>query len=179
MEFCDNRRQLFQAYFRNFTIEQLDRPWRAFTGGWHNDIAARKLGINASFISGDYCYVLVRVSRYRDSAKLKKPIPPNQVLENDITARIRNVTPGDTTGTVQFMNRYGTHYVNSYVTGNSLYQVFKHCFLAKILKILINLFPGICLYKEKLSATKRTVKNQRCISTFERRSLQLFCTMVC
>lgn len=123
MEFCDNRRQLFQAYFRNFTIEQLDRPWRAFTGGWHNDIAARKLGINASFISGDYCYVLVRVSRYRDSAKLRKPIPPNQVLENDITGRIRNVTPGDTTGTVQFMNRYGTHYVSSYVTGNSLYQV--------------------------------------------------------
>lgn len=32
MEFCDNRRQLYQAYFRDFTIERLDRPWEAFTG---------------------------------------------------------------------------------------------------------------------------------------------------
>lgn len=126
MEFCDNRRQLFQAYFRDFTIERLDRPWRAFTGGWHPEVAARKLGINASFIQGDYCYVLVRVSRFRDSAKLKKPIPPNQVLETDVTQKIRNVTIGDTTSAVQFMNKYGTHYINSYMTGNSLYQVKCH-----------------------------------------------------
>lgn len=31
---------------------------------------------------------------------------------------------GDTTAAVEFMNKYGTHYINNYVTGNSLYQVF-------------------------------------------------------
>uniref|UniRef100_A0A1L8DNX8 Putative conserved secreted protein n=3 Tax=Nyssomyia neivai TaxID=330878 RepID=A0A1L8DNX8_9DIPT len=124
MEFCDNKRQLFQAYFRDFTIERLDRPWRAFTGGWHPDIAARKLGINSSFIHGDYCYVLIRVSRFRESARLRKPIPQNQVLDPEISEQIPSVTPGDTTAAVQFMNKFGTHYINSYVTGNSLYQVF-------------------------------------------------------
>lgn len=34
MEFCDNKKQLFQAYFRDFTIERLEAPWQAFTGGW-------------------------------------------------------------------------------------------------------------------------------------------------
>lgn len=123
MEFCDNKRQLFQAYFRDFTIERLDNPWQAFTGGWQPEVAARKLGINSSFIKGDYCYVLVRVSRFRETAKLSKPVPANQMLFDDVTANVRNVTPGDTTSTVQFMNNYGTHYINSYVTGNSLYQV--------------------------------------------------------
>lgn len=123
MEFCDNRRQLYQAYFRDFTIEKLDRPWKAFTGGWHPEIAARKLGINASFIHGEYYYVLVRVSRFHESAKLKKPIPTNQVLESEVSGRMRNITPGDTTAAVQFMNTFGTHYINAYTTGNSLYQV--------------------------------------------------------
>lgn len=123
MEFCDNKRQLFQAYFRDFKIERLDYPWQAFTGGWHLEVAARKLGISSSFIKGDYCYVLVRVSRFREAGGLSKPIPPNQVLYDDVNRRIRNVTPGDTTSTVQFMNNIGTHYISSYVTGNSLYQV--------------------------------------------------------
>lgn len=35
-----------------------------------------------------------------------------------------NITIGDTTAAVEFMNKYGTHYINNYVTGNSLYQVF-------------------------------------------------------
>lgn len=131
MEFCDNRRQLYQAYFRDFTIERLDKPWEAFTGGWHADLAAKKLGINTSFIKGsDYSYVLVRVARFRESGKLKKPIPPNQVLENDVSEKIREIKLGNTTAAVQFMNMYGTHYINSYITGNSLYQVSK--------KIVIN-----------------------------------------
>lgn len=125
MEFCDNKRQLFQAYFRDFQIERLDSPWRAYTEGWHTEIAAKKLGIQSKYLErDDYCYVLVRVSRFRDSAKFARPIPPNQVLEADVARRVQGVAIGDTTSAVQFMNKYGTHYINSYVTGNSLYQVF-------------------------------------------------------
>lgn len=123
MEFCDNKRQLFQAYFRDFNVERLDFPWQAFTGGWQDEVTARKLGINSSFLKGDYCYVLVRVSRFRETARLIRPIPSNQLLYDDVSLRIQNITPGDTTNTVQFMNNYGTHYINSYVTGNSLFQV--------------------------------------------------------
>lgn len=87
------------------------------------EVAARKLGINSSFIKGDYCYVLVRVSRFRETARLMKPIPPNQMLHEDVSDKIQNMTPGNSTETIQFMTSFGTHYINSYVTGNSLYQV--------------------------------------------------------
>lgn len=142
MEFCDNKQQLFQAYFREFHIEEMNSPWKAFTDGWHSEITAKKLGINSSYIVGDYrfdplivwyktlkliicfdSYVLVRVSRFRERARLQRPIAPNQLIDPGVLAKINNITVGDTVSVLQFIQKYGTHYINSYVTGNSLYQV--------------------------------------------------------
>ena len=61
MEFCDNARQLLQAYFRDFTIERLERPWSAFTASWSRGACAKNLGLNASFVGDAYAYVLVRI----------------------------------------------------------------------------------------------------------------------
>lgn len=44
MEFCDNIKQLLQAYFRDFAVERLDKPWQAFTGSWTKLTMARILG---------------------------------------------------------------------------------------------------------------------------------------
>ncbi|XP_026491858.1 torso-like protein isoform X2 [Vanessa tameamea] len=123
MEFCDNLKQLLQAYFRDFSFERLERPWRAFTAGWPTDIMARNLGINSSFINGDHCYVLVRVSRFRETAKLKD-LPPNIVVEDVVNEAIEEIKIGDTVSVADFIRKYGSHYIASYITGNSLYQVF-------------------------------------------------------
>lgn len=165
MEFCDNKQQLFQAYFREFKIEQMASPYKAFQAGkwkkimtlrfnlfkiiylkiisragWHSEITAKKLGINSSYIIGDYSYVLVRVSRFRESAKLKKPIAANQALEASVNEKIKNVTVGNTVSVLQFIEKYGSHYINSYVTGNSLYQVETndHFWCWKKLLIMVN-----------------------------------------
>ncbi|XP_026318105.1 torso-like protein isoform X1 [Hyposmocoma kahamanoa] len=123
MEFCDNLKQLLQAYFRDFSFERLERPWRAFTAGWPTDIMARNLGINSSFITGDHCYVLVRVSRFRETAKLND-LPPNVAVEDVVFEAIQDSTIGDTVSIADFIRKYGSHYIASYITGNSLYQVF-------------------------------------------------------
>ncbi|CAH0746749.1 unnamed protein product [Diatraea saccharalis] len=123
MEFCDNLKQLLQAYFRDFSFERLERPWRAFTAGWPTDIMARNLGINSSFINGDHCYVLVRVSRFRETAKLNE-LPKNIAIEDVVLEAIQDANIGDTVSIADFIRKYGSHYIASYVTGNSLYQVF-------------------------------------------------------
>ncbi|XP_034836622.1 torso-like protein isoform X3 [Maniola hyperantus] len=123
MEFCDNLKQLLQAYFRDFSFERLERPWRAFTAGWPTDIMARNLGINSSFINGDHCYVLVRVSRFRETAKLKD-LPTNIAVEDVVYEAIDETSLGDTVSIADFVRKYGSHYIASYITGNSLYQVF-------------------------------------------------------
>lgn len=63
------------------------------------------------------------MSRFRERARLQRPIAPNQLLEPSVLAKLNNITVGDTVSVLQFMQKYGTHYINSYVTGNSLYQV--------------------------------------------------------
>ncbi|KAH8383396.1 hypothetical protein KR009_008437 [Drosophila setifemur] len=124
MEFCENQRQLFQAYFRDISIERMDKPWEAFTGGWFADNAAKKLGINTSFIQGDYAYVLVRVVRNRETGRLKAEIPVGQPLMPDVQSQVDQLEVGNLSSATSFMDKVGTHYVNSYTTGNSLFQVF-------------------------------------------------------
>ncbi|CAK9825115.1 Torso-like protein [Anthophora retusa] len=123
MEFCDNIRQLLQAYFRDFTFERLERPWRAFTGSWSKAAIARHLGISASFITGEHCYVLVRVARFRESQKLSGTAD-SMILDEAVLRETENVTVGDTASVVRFIKHFGSHYIAAYITGNSLYQVF-------------------------------------------------------
>ncbi|XP_016905852.1 torso-like protein isoform X3 [Apis cerana] len=123
MEFCDNVRQLLQAYFRDFTFERLERPWRAFSASWSKAAIARHLGINSSFITGDHCYVLVRVARFRENQKLAGTAE-TMILDEAVLRETENVTVGDTASVVRFIKHFGSHYIAAYVTGNSLYQVF-------------------------------------------------------
>lgn len=123
MEFCDNLRQLLQAYFRDFQLERLERPWSAFTGSWSRNAMAKHLGLNATYVAGSHCYVLVRVARHRESGRMV-PVQPGVPVEEAVAKDADLVTPGDEASVVDFVKSFGSHYVASYVTGNSLYQVF-------------------------------------------------------
>ena len=115
---------MWQAYFRDFKFDGLDRPWRAFTGSWSRAAIARHLGINSSFITGDHCYVLVRVARFRESKRLAAGAGFDSLALDEAVAReADNVTIGDTASVIRFIKNFGSHYIASYVTGNSLYQV--------------------------------------------------------
>ncbi|XP_039295241.1 torso-like protein isoform X1 [Nilaparvata lugens] len=132
MEFCDNTRQLLQAYFRDFTIEKMEHPWQAFTSSWSPAIIARNLGIDATHVSSDsgdtrYCFVLVRVARHRESASVASDQSRDQSqsqLQDAVAQQMARVTVGDAASVGEFVRSFGSHYVASYTTGNSLYQVF-------------------------------------------------------
>ncbi|XP_030762103.1 torso-like protein isoform X2 [Sitophilus oryzae] len=123
MEFCDNIKQLVQAYFRDFDFELLDQPWKAFTSSWSIETLARNLGINSSFIAKEHCYVLVRLSRFRDSSRLART-PSNLKVVEPVQREIDDIVVGDVASVLMFIKKFGSHYIQSYVTGNSLYQVF-------------------------------------------------------
>lgn len=125
MEFCDNTQQLLQAYFRDFRIERLDHPWHAFTASWSPNIIARNLGIEPNFAVGDHCYVLVRVARHQEAVSIADTITPEKIqLQEAVAKQVNDVKIGDENSVGEFIRSFGSHYVNSYITGNSLYQVF-------------------------------------------------------
>ncbi|KAJ9578989.1 hypothetical protein L9F63_024904, partial [Diploptera punctata] len=123
MEFCDNLSQLLQAYFRDFYIQRMDKSWKAFTASWSKAAMARHLGINTTYITDQHSYVLVRVARHRTTESLSA-YASNREVENTVSKEADKVVIGDTASVMDFVRNFGTHYIASYVTGNSLYQVF-------------------------------------------------------
>lgn len=121
LEFCDNLNELLAAYFRAFTVEGADRPWRGFTGGLTSISLAKKFGLNTTYVTGHYSYVLLKISRNREFvriAKKSKLRPTNQTEDS-----LDRVQLGDVQSVMKFIRTTGSHYISSYTTGNSLYQV--------------------------------------------------------
>jgi hypothetical protein len=124
-------------------------------------------------------YVLVRVSRFRERARLQRPIAPNQLLDPGAIAKINNVTVGDTVSVLQFIQKYGTHYINSYVTGNSLYQVeISKLFAESFLLTTLPFSLGFRLQQEELPAHQGETEISRCLVALQKRFVQLFRTLV-
>lgn len=77
-----------------------------------------------SYVSGDHCYVLVRVARHRETANLAAMDMESTDLHEPVAKQVASVSVGDSLSVIEFVRSFGSHYVTSYVTGNSLYQVF-------------------------------------------------------
>ncbi|XP_057340998.1 torso-like protein [Microplitis mediator] len=121
MEFCDNLDQLFKAYFRNFTIEGTDNPSHFIMGALSKAKIAKYFGIRESLVT-NYSYVLIRISRFRKGEKLSGRTTLQ--LNEEVFKQLNNVTIGDSTSTINFIKNSGSHYIESFITGNSLFQVF-------------------------------------------------------
>nr|BAN21223.1 conserved hypothetical protein [Riptortus pedestris] len=122
--FCDDLQELFKTYFQNFSIERLDAPWEPFLESFTNESLAYSLGINVSYVSGDHCYVLVRISRLSEKATFSPSFEPtNSSISESVLEKARTVKEGDVSSVMQFIKTFGSHYISSYSTGNSMYQV--------------------------------------------------------
>lgn len=80
-----------------------------------------------SYVTGDHCYVLVRVARHRETANLAMDMESTD-LHEPVAKQVASVNVGDSLSVNEFVKSFGSHYVTSYVTGNSLYQASVHCF---------------------------------------------------
>ncbi|CAG7836353.1 unnamed protein product [Allacma fusca] len=122
IDLCEDVHQLVQAYFRRFNIEGLDKPWRAFAGGWKTASLEKFFGIDPIFFKGDFRYMLVRVLMVRKAGKL---VPlPNVTVVAEIEEYLEDFRSDDYLSVFNFFNEVGTHYIRSVLTGNSVYQVF-------------------------------------------------------
>ncbi|CAL8116074.1 unnamed protein product [Orchesella dallaii] len=122
IDLCEDLQQLVQAYFRRFVIEGLDRPWHSFAGGWRTPSLAKYFGIDPQFVKGDYRYMLVRVLMVRQAGRVD-PFQNMTVLPN-YRDNVHSFRANDYTSSFKFFNDVGTHYISSFLTGNSIYQVF-------------------------------------------------------
>lgn len=129
MEFCDNLDQLLKAYFRNFTIEGTDNPSNIIMGALSKAKIAKYFGIRESFVT-NYSYVLIRISRFRKGEKLYDL--HTLQLNEEVLEQLDNVIAKNSASTMNFIKNCGSHYIESFITGNSLFQV---CVLVSLFNI--------------------------------------------
>lgn len=98
-----------------------EKPWKAFLGDWINDEIMRTFGMEFDFKPDNCCYVLVKLSKTLKSVKMDSM--NNIRVKKYVEREIENLNASDTTAIRRFMKSYGTHYIDSFVTGNFIYQV--------------------------------------------------------
>lgn len=126
MEFCEDLDQLLQAYFRDYTIELMEKPWNGFTAGWNPGTTARYLGIEANYLE-NMSYILVRILKRKEFKQLNEPLTCQNVEPlPHVKALADAVQVGNKSSVDIFFKKFGTHYISSYSTGNALYQVFAY-----------------------------------------------------
>lgn len=105
-EFCENSTQLLQTYFCGFKIEGTDQPWKVFAEDWSTSAIAALFGIREySITSGYYSFFF------------------NQTLANNVVLNDENSKKIDQQdGPIDFYT-IPTRYINSYATGNAVYQM--------------------------------------------------------
>ncbi|CAH4034901.1 unnamed protein product [Pieris brassicae] len=124
LHLCEKFDDLLQVYFKHFQIEGTDVPWKAFLGDWIPGEIMRAFGMEYDPRSEDCCYVLVTLSKIKDSVRINTE---RTIKVKDYVFRaIEQLNASDATDLRRFMKSYGTHYIDSYITGNFIYQVFKY-----------------------------------------------------
>lgn len=105
----------------NDLVFSTEQPWKAFLGDWIYDEIMRTFGIEFDTSDDNCCYVLVKLSKIEKTVKLDstKPIRVKEFVDRAID----RLDVNDTAAVRRFMKSYGTHYIDSYVTGNFIYQV--------------------------------------------------------
>lgn len=109
-------------------------------GDWIHDEIMRTFGIEYD-PKPDCCYVLVKLTKVHKTVELGNL--DGVAVKDYVQRAIEDLNVTDTAEVRKFMKSYGTHYIDSYVTGNIIYQVcikLKKCVLKKNIYICFLVF---------------------------------------
>lgn len=105
-------------------------------GDWIPEEIMRTLGIEYNPASENCCFVLAKLSKSHRTVKMDN-LTGQVAVKEYVKRAINDLDYNDDAKMRRFMENYGTHYINSYVTGNFIYQV-KSVYLNKmVIKLLI------------------------------------------
>lgn len=81
--------------------------------------------MNSTYLTGQHGYAFLRMSRFRQAVSLDPIVHNEEYIVSKLQDELQTIVPGDVQSVLEFFSTSGSHYVSSYVTGDSLYQVIK------------------------------------------------------
>jgi torso-like protein len=116
---CDDVEELKEAYFRAFAAEGIAQPHKLYTGSWRLPTMARYLGISVDVLNDDSSFVLLKLVKNTGTQE----VTGNLRLSSGAAKAASNVRPGDEDSVLDFVQNYGSHFLQSVTVGDAIYQV--------------------------------------------------------
>jgi len=138
---CDDIEELKEAYFRNFRAEGIAQPHKLYTGSWRRTTMAKNLGISVDVLDGNSAFVLIKLVKTSGTVDVSGRLR----LRGNAAGAANKVRAGDVDSVLDFVQNYGSHYVQSVSVGDAIYQV-------------------VALTKENMAEVKASVGGRRSLS---------------
>jgi len=116
---CDDNEELKEAFFRNFKAEGIAQPHKLYTGSWRTPTMAKYLGISIDVLDGDSAFVLVKL--VKNSGTID--VSGNLHLRDSPALAANGVRVGDPDSVLNFVQKFGSHFLQSVTVGDAIYQV--------------------------------------------------------
>jgi len=138
---CDDIEELKEAYFRNFKAEGIAQPHKLYTGSWRTATMAKNLGVSVDVLDGDSAFVLIKLVKTSGTVAMAGDLR----LRANAAGAAAKVRAGDADSVLDFVQTYGSHYIQSVTVGDAIYQV-------------------LALTKESMAAVKSAVGGRRSLT---------------
>jgi len=116
---CDDLSELKEAYFRSFRAEGIAQPHKLYTGSWRATTTAKNLGLSGDSLDGDSAFVLVKLVKTSGTLDTVGDLR----LKASAAGAAAKVRAGDADSVLDFVQTYGSHYIQSVSVGDAIYQV--------------------------------------------------------
>jgi len=117
---CEDLDELYEAYFQDFDAEGISQPHKLFTGSWRIPIAAKYLGLTPESLTAGHSFVLVKLAREKATLNIGGDLR----LKAEAGESLSKVASGNTEAVLDFVQRYGSHYIRDITVGDAIYQAF-------------------------------------------------------
>ncbi|XP_039295245.1 torso-like protein [Nilaparvata lugens] len=124
IELCRDVPQLLEAFFRPYIVERSSKSWKIFSSNWSKSRISATMGVNSTYLTSQYGFAYIRISRYQEAFTLDPTIRRKKDLLPHVAVNTYTVMSKDSKSVMDFFTNTGSHYIQSYVTGDALYQVF-------------------------------------------------------
>lgn len=117
---CDDAEELKQAFFSQFKAEGIAQQHKLYTGSWRTPTMAKYLGISTDVLDGDSAFVLIKLIKNAGTMEIGQG---NLRLRAGPAQAAENVRAGDPDSVLDFVQKYGSHFLQSVTIGDAIYQV--------------------------------------------------------
>jgi len=117
---CEDTEELKQAFFRSFKAEGIAQQHKLYTGSWRTPTMAKYLGVSVDVLDGNSAFVLVKLVKNAGTMEVGRG---NLKLRQGPAQAAANVRAGDPDSVLNFVQKYGSHFLQSVTVGDAVYQV--------------------------------------------------------